>query len=79
MVPLLGDTTNDTRRRGAAEACYHIVDRLKLDIIPYIVILVIPIMGRMSDFDVQVRQGMISCEADMRLRGRALKSRCRRI
>lgn len=55
VVPFLEDATSTTRRRGAAEACYHAVERMALAVIPYIVILVIPIMGRMSDFDPQVR------------------------
>lgn len=55
IVPFLEDASSTTRRRGAAEACYHAVERMALAVIPYIVILVIPIMGRMSDFDTQVR------------------------
>lgn len=58
-VPLLGDLTSLTRRRGAAEACYHAVQTMGLEVIPYIVILVIPVMGRMSDFDVEVGQGRL--------------------
>eukprot|EP00055_Hartaetosiga_balthica_P018209 m.130657 g.130657 ORF g.130657 m.130657 type:complete len:1876 (-) comp9471_c0_seq1:289-5916(-) len=56
VLPLLGDSTNVTHRRGAAEVCSLLTTELGLSLLPYIVILVIPIMGRMSDFDVLVRK-----------------------
>ena len=55
VLPMLGDTSNDIHRQGAAEACAVLATRLQLDLLPYLVLLVIPIMGRMSDFDAEVR------------------------
>ena len=56
LLPRLGDSTSATNRKGAAEAIYHLVTRLEMKVIPYIVILVIPMLGRMSDFDSNVRE-----------------------
>lgn len=55
LLKRLGDTTNDYSRQGSSEALYHIVNSLDLAVIPYIVLLVRPILGRMSDFDSNVR------------------------
>ncbi|EDQ86722.1 uncharacterized protein MONBRDRAFT_38338 [Monosiga brevicollis MX1] len=54
-LPLLSDTSNDIHRQGAAEAVALLVDTLDLQILPYAVLLVIPVMGRMSDFNADVR------------------------
>ena len=56
LLPRLGDSTSATNRKGAAEAIYHLVTRLEMGVIPYIVILVIPMLGRMSDFNADVRE-----------------------
>ncbi|XP_074027518.1 histone acetyltransferase 1 isoform X2 [Leptinotarsa decemlineata] len=42
-------------RQGAVEAIACIVDELKFDIIPYVVLLVVPLLGRMSDQNMCVR------------------------
>lgn len=49
VLPLLADTTSDLNRQGAVEALAAIVDRLQYEIIPYVVLLVVPLLGRMSD------------------------------
>lgn len=56
LLPLLGDAASTLNRQGAAEAVFHVTERLGLDVLPYLVILVIPLMGRLSDFDTEVRQ-----------------------
>ncbi|EGD76870.1 BTAF1 protein [Salpingoeca rosetta] len=56
VLPFLGDTKHVLRRQGAAEVCHVLTHTLDLDIIPFLIILVIPIMGRMSDFDASVRK-----------------------
>ena len=53
-MPLLIFTLCD--EQGAAEALYYISQRLGMNILPYIVLLVIPLLGRMSDFDNDVRR-----------------------
>lgn len=55
IVPLLAVTECDAKREGAAEAISCVVDKLQLRIIPYVVLLVIPLLGRMSDQNHGVR------------------------
>ena len=56
VLPLMGNTTNLVHRQGACEVLFCVTDRLKLGILPYLVILVIPLLGRLSDFDADIRQ-----------------------
>ncbi|KAL1494003.1 hypothetical protein ABEB36_009678 [Hypothenemus hampei] len=55
VLPKLGATDCDTDRQGAVEAIACIVDNLQFDIIPYVVLLVVPLLGRMSDQNLSVR------------------------
>lgn len=54
-MPLLGATDSDTNRQGAVEAVACIVEALQFDIVPYVVLLVVPLLGRMSDQNQCVR------------------------
>lgn len=49
VLPKLGVTDTDIDRQGAVEAIACIVEALQFDIIPYVVLLVVPLLGRMSD------------------------------
>ncbi|KAJ3392307.1 TATA-binding protein-associated factor mot1 [Lobulomyces angularis] len=55
VLPLLGDTKSVIHRQGAAECVYHIIKLLEHNILPYIIFLIVPILGRMSDSDESVR------------------------
>ncbi|KRT80629.1 HEAT domain-containing protein, partial [Oryctes borbonicus] len=55
VLPMLGATTNETDRQGAVEAIACIVEALQFDIVPYVVLLVVPLLGRMSDQNQCVR------------------------
>ncbi|KAJ3082443.1 TATA-binding protein-associated factor mot1 [Quaeritorhiza haematococci] len=55
VLPLLGDSTSVIRRQGAAECVYHVTQRLNEQILPYIIFLIVPVLGRMSDPDEGVR------------------------
>ncbi|GAA5949726.1 hypothetical protein JCM21900_003274 [Sporobolomyces salmonicolor] len=55
VVPVLADPLNVNNRRGAVELISHIVELLDIDILPYVIFLVVPILGRMSDSDDDVR------------------------
>lgn len=46
IVPLLAVTECDAKREGAAEAISCVVEKLQLGIIPYVVLLVIPLLGK---------------------------------
>ncbi|GJQ72210.1 hypothetical protein Trydic_g3301 [Trypoxylus dichotomus] len=55
VLPMLGATTNEIDRQGAVEAIACIVEALQFDIVPYVVLLVVPLLGRMSDQNQCVR------------------------
>nr|CAD7594395.1 unnamed protein product [Timema genevievae] len=51
VLPLLGTIDSDINRQGAVEALACIVEHLKLRVVPYIVLLVVPLLGeRYSHF-----------------------------
>ena len=54
-LPLLEDVENVHHRQGSIEIVYLLTTTLGLDIIPYIVLFIIPVLGRMSDMNVEVR------------------------
>jgi TATA-binding protein-associated factor len=55
VLPKLGAIDCDIDRQGAVEAVACIIDTLQFDIIPYVVLLVVPLLGRMSDQNMCVR------------------------
>ncbi|CBQ68835.1 related to MOT1-transcriptional accessory protein [Sporisorium reilianum SRZ2] len=55
VVPLIGDAASITNRQGAVELVYHTVQQLDLKILPYVIFLIVPVLGRMSDNDEKVR------------------------
>ncbi|GLG94284.1 Helicase domino [Gryllus bimaculatus] len=65
VLPLLGASESDTQRQGAVEALACIVEKLQLNIIPYIVLLVVPLLGRMSDQNQPVRLMATHCFATL--------------
>ncbi|PFH50688.1 hypothetical protein AMATHDRAFT_47708 [Amanita thiersii Skay4041] len=55
IVPLLGDPLVLANRQGAAELIYHIIQRLDIKVLPYVLFLIVPVLGRMSDPDDDIR------------------------
>ncbi|KAH7908585.1 hypothetical protein BJ138DRAFT_1157339 [Hygrophoropsis aurantiaca] len=55
VIPLLGDPVVLANRQGAAEVIYHIVQNLDIKALPYVIFLVVPVLGRMSDPDDDIR------------------------
>ena len=55
LLPALQPARPLPCRQGAVEAVHLLADRLQLDIVPYIVLLLVPVLGAMSDPDRQVR------------------------
>ncbi|KAL4253953.1 TATA-binding protein-associated factor Mot1 [Abortiporus biennis] len=55
VIPFLGDTTNLSNRQGATELAYHIVQRLDIKALPYVIFMIVPVLGRMSDPDDDIR------------------------
>lgn len=50
VLPLLDAPDSDVKRKGAIEAVVCIVDKLQFDIVPYIVLLIIPLLGKKKFF-----------------------------
>ncbi|KAJ7090312.1 SNF2 superfamily chromatin remodeling protein [Mycena belliarum] len=55
IVPLLGDPLVLSNRQGATELMYHVVQRLDIKALPYVIFMVVPVLGRMSDLDDDIR------------------------
>ena len=55
VLPLLHNIENLHYRQGAIEVTYLLTTNLGLEIIPFIVILIVPVLGRMSDINEDVR------------------------
>ena len=55
ILPMLKNAGNVTERQGAVETIYHISATMGTDILPYVMFLIVPILGRMSDSDHDVR------------------------
>jgi TATA-binding protein-associated factor len=55
VLPLLGDSGSVIQRQGAIEALSHIVSTLDTKLLPYVIVLIVPILGRMSDSDDAIR------------------------
>ena len=55
VLPMLNNAGEVKERQGAIETIYHISTTMGADILPYIVFLLVPVLGRMSDSDHDVR------------------------
>jgi TATA-binding protein-associated factor len=65
LIPLLGQIENPINREGAIETMTCIVHKMQFNIVPYIVLLIVPVLGRMSDQDQAVRLLATSCFATL--------------
>uniref|UniRef100_A0A0K2V3X8 BTAF1 RNA polymerase II, BTFIID transcription factorassociated, 170kDa [Alligator mississippiensis] n=1 Tax=Lepeophtheirus salmonis TaxID=72036 RepID=A0A0K2V3X8_LEPSM len=64
ILPSL-EVSHLAHRRGAIEVIICILDKLGVKIVPYIVLLLVPVLGRMSDTDSQVRLLASNCFATL--------------
>lgn len=55
ILPKISDSTNLHNRQGAIEVIYHLISVLGDEILPYVIFLIVPVLGRMSDSDEQIR------------------------
>ncbi|WVQ74752.1 hypothetical protein IAR50_004357 [Cryptococcus sp. DSM 104548] len=55
VVPLVGDAKRVHSRQGAVEAIHRIIKLLDIKALPYVLFLIVPILGRMSDPDESTR------------------------
>ncbi len=63
VVPRLDAGENDVTRQGAIEAIWCIVDRLGLNLLPYIVLLVVPVLGK-SKYSFEILINLIGRMSD---------------
>lgn len=55
VLPMVNSSGMPEERQGAIESIYHVSATMGADILPYIVFLIVPVLGRMSDSDHDVR------------------------
>lgn len=55
VLPTIGDGGNVHGRQGAIECIYHLIHVMEDAILPYVIFLITPVLGRMSDSDNDVR------------------------
>lgn len=65
VLPWLGAIHNSTKQEGAIEALACVMEQLDVEIVPYIVLLVVPVLGRMSDPSDSVRFMATQCFATL--------------
>ncbi|XP_076831393.1 TATA-binding protein-associated factor 172 isoform X2 [Brachyhypopomus gauderio] len=65
VLPWLGAIEDSTKQEGAIEAMACVMEQLDVDIVPYIVLLVVPVLGRMSDPSDSVRFMATQCFATL--------------
>ncbi|KAH9414981.1 hypothetical protein DERP_014274 [Dermatophagoides pteronyssinus] len=65
ILDMLEATDSELKRQGAVETIYFIIDNLSLKIVPYIVLLIVPMLGRMSDQTESVRLLATHCFAQL--------------
>uniref|UniRef100_A0A8C7DIE7 B-TFIID TATA-box binding protein associated factor 1 n=1 Tax=Oncorhynchus kisutch TaxID=8019 RepID=A0A8C7DIE7_ONCKI len=65
VLPWLGCIEDGTKQEGAIEAMACVMEQLDVDIVPYIVLLVVPVLGRMSDPSDSVRFMATQCFATL--------------
>lgn len=55
VLPMLADAGNSRKRQGAIEAVNFLVSYLDVAVLPYVIFLIVPVLGRMSDSDNDTR------------------------
>jgi TATA-binding protein-associated factor len=55
VLPMIGNAGDLQCRQGAVECVYHLIHVMEEEILPYVVFLIVPILGRMSDSDNDIR------------------------
>ena len=55
VLPVISNPLDVAKRQGAIECVYHLIHVMEDNILPYVVFLIVPILGRMSDSDSDIR------------------------
>lgn len=56
ILPMLNNAGSVTDRQGVVELLYHLSIQLQSEILPYVVFLIVPLLGRMSDSNEDIRK-----------------------
>ncbi|XP_076025391.1 TATA-binding protein-associated factor 172 [Genypterus blacodes] len=65
VLPCLAAIDDCTKQEGSIEALACVMEQLDVDIVPYIVLLVVPVLGRMSDPSDSIRFMATQCFATL--------------
>ena len=55
VLPSIGNPLDLSLRQGAIEVIYHLIAVMGDAILPYVIFLIVPVLGRMSDSDHEIR------------------------
>lgn len=55
VLPTINNPVDLSHRQGAIECIYHLISVMGDGILPYVIFLIVPVLGRMSDSDNDVR------------------------
>ena len=55
VLPTIGNALDVHERQGAVECVYHLIHVMEDNILPYVIFLIVPVLGRMSDSNDDVR------------------------
>lgn len=55
VLPSINNANDVNERQGAIECVYHLINVMEDRILPYVIFLIVPVLGRMSDSDNDVR------------------------
>jgi len=55
VLPSISNALDARARQGAIECIYHLIHVMEDGILPYVVFLIVPVLGRMSDSDNDIR------------------------
>ncbi|KAJ2899591.1 uncharacterized protein MKZ38_002965 [Zalerion maritima] len=55
VLPSINNPVDLHFRQGATEAIYHLIATMGDGILPYVIFLIVPVLGRMSDSDTDIR------------------------
>lgn len=55
ILPMVNDAGSLYDRQGATEVIYHLSVSMEADILPYVIFLIVPLLGRMSDPNEDIR------------------------
>ncbi|XP_031555940.1 TATA-binding protein-associated factor 172-like [Actinia tenebrosa] len=65
VIPLLASGDSVIKRQGAVESVNHVIEHMGINIVPYVVLLVVPVLGCMSDQCEDVRLLATHCFATL--------------